>query len=208
MLLSRAVARGARCGAGVPKLALARARACSSAAAAPAQPSIVIEGVGEEETTEDKEEVSDTMRPREIVTQLDSYIVGQGDAKRAVAVAMRNRWRRQRVESPLREDIMPKNILMIGPTGVGKTEVARRLAKLANAPFLKVEATKFTEVGFVGKDVDQIIRDLMDCGMTIAKVTRPSPPQERPRPTDRRTDPLSDRLSSPPTHPPPHRPHL
>jgi ATP-dependent HslUV protease ATP-binding subunit HslU len=109
------------------------------------------------------------MRPREIVTQLDSYIVGQGDAKRAVAVAMRNRWRRQRVESPLREDIMPKNILMIGPTGVGKTEVARRLAKLANAPFLKVEATKFTEVGFVGKDVDQIIRDLMDCGMTIAK---------------------------------------
>jgi len=95
--------------------------------------------------------------------------VGQSDAKKAVAVAMRNRWRRQQVPSPLKEDIMPKNILMIGPTGVGKTEVARRLAKLANAPFIKVEATKFTEVGFVGKDVDQIIRDLIEMGMTLAK---------------------------------------
>ena len=96
------------------------------------------------------------LKPREIMAELDRYIVGQSDAKKAVAVAMRNRWRRQQVASPLREDIMPKNILMIGPTGVGKTEVARRLAKLASAPFIKVEATKFTEVGFVGKDVDQV----------------------------------------------------
>eukprot|EP00965_Chrysotila_dentata_P219572 6191222-Pleurochrysis_carterae.AAC.2 len=106
------------------------------------------------------------LKPREIVDQLNRYIVGQADAKRAVAVALRNRWRRQRVPSPLREEISPKNILMIGPTGVGKTEIARRLAKLANAPFIKVEATKFTEVGFVGKDVDQIIRDLMEVQST------------------------------------------
>ena len=118
-----------------------------------------------QETEEDR-----ALRPREIVAYLDRYIVGQDDAKRAVAVALRNRWRRQRVDSPLREEIMPKNILMIGPTGVGKTEVARRLAKLANAPFIKVEATKFTEVGFVGKDVDQIMRDLVEAGMAMAKV--------------------------------------
>lgn len=102
------------------------------------------------------------MTPQEIVSELDRYIIGQQAAKRAVAIAMRNRWRRQQVEEKLRAEITPKNILMIGPTGVGKTEIARRLAKLADAPFIKVEATKFTEVGYVGKDVDSIIRDLID----------------------------------------------
>ena len=100
--------------------------------------------------------------PREIVSELDRYIVGQNDAKRAVAIALRNRWRRQQLEDDLREEVLPKNILMIGPTGVGKTEISRRLAKLARAPFIKVEATKFTEVGYVGRDVEQIIRDLVD----------------------------------------------
>jgi ATP-dependent HslUV protease ATP-binding subunit HslU len=100
--------------------------------------------------------------PREIVSELDRYIIGQHDAKRAVAIALRNRWRRQQLKGQMREDVVPKNILMIGPTGVGKTEIARRLAKLANAPFLKVEATKFTEVGYVGRDVDQIVRDLLE----------------------------------------------
>jgi len=107
--------------------------------------------------------------PKEIVSQLDRYIIGQNDAKKAVAIALRNRWRRQRVPENLREEILPKNILMIGPTGVGKTEISRRLAKLAQAPFLKVEATKFTEVGYVGKDVDQIIRDLMQIAMGMAQ---------------------------------------
>ena len=102
------------------------------------------------------------MTPKEIVAELDRHIVGQAAAKKAVAIALRNRWRRQQVQDPLRQEITPKNILMIGPTGVGKTEIARRLAKLANAPFVKVEATKFTEVGYVGRDVDTIIRDLVD----------------------------------------------
>src|SRR5206468_783428 len=102
------------------------------------------------------------MTPQEIVHELDKYIVGQGRAKRAVAIALRNRWRRQQVADPLRQEITPKNILMIGPTGVGKTEIARRLARLADAPFIKVEATKFTEVGYVGRDVDTIVRDLAD----------------------------------------------
>ena len=105
------------------------------------------------------------LTPREIVSELDRFIIGQNDAKRAVAVALRNRWRRKRLADDLREEVYPKNILMIGPTGVGKTEIARRLAKLAKAPFLKVEATKFTEVGYVGRDVDSIIRDLMDVAM-------------------------------------------
>lgn len=103
--------------------------------------------------------------PREIVSELDRFIVGQKDAKRAVAIALRNRWRRQQLESPMREEVLPKNILMIGPTGVGKTEIARRLARLANAPFVKVEATKFTEVGYVGRDVEQIVRDLVEAGI-------------------------------------------
>ncbi|WP_034853531.1 ATP-dependent protease ATPase subunit HslU [Inquilinus limosus] len=109
--------------------------------------------------------------PREIVSELDRFIVGQHDAKRAVAIALRNRWRRQQLPEALREEVLPKNILMIGPTGVGKTEIARRLAKLANAPFLKVEATKFTEVGYVGRDVEQIVRDLLEIAI---KMTRDS----------------------------------
>ena len=107
--------------------------------------------------------------PREVVSELDRYIVGQNEAKRAVAIALRNRWRRQQVAENLRDEILPKNILMIGPTGVGKTEIARRLARLASAPFLKVEATKFTEVGYVGRDVDQIIRDLLDIGVNLTR---------------------------------------
>ena len=103
-----------------------------------------------------------SMTPQEIVSELDRHIVGQKDAKRAVAIALRNRWRRQQTDEKLRPEITPKNILMIGPTGVGKTEIARRLARLASAPFIKVEATKFTEVGYVGKDVDSIIRDLVE----------------------------------------------
>ncbi|MFZ1663147.1 MAG: ATP-dependent protease ATPase subunit HslU, partial [Paracoccaceae bacterium] len=106
-----------------------------------------------------------SLTPREIVSELDRFIIGQADAKRAVAVAMRNRWRRQQLPDTLRDEVYPKNILMIGPTGVGKTEISRRLAKLAKAPFLKVEATKFTEVGYVGRDVEQIIRDLTDAAM-------------------------------------------
>ena len=100
--------------------------------------------------------------PREIVSELDRFIIGQNDAKRAVAIALRNRWRRLQLDDKLREEVLPKNILMIGPTGVGKTEISRRLAKLAGAPFLKVEATKFTEVGYVGRDVEQIVRDLVE----------------------------------------------
>jgi ATP-dependent HslUV protease ATP-binding subunit HslU len=105
------------------------------------------------------------MTPKEIVSELDKHVVGQARAKRAVAIALRNRWRRQQIAEPLRHEITPKNILMIGPTGVGKTEIARRLAKLADAPFIKIEATKFTEVGYVGRDVDTIIRDLIDIGI-------------------------------------------
>ena len=107
--------------------------------------------------------------PREIVSELDRFIVGQKDAKRAVAIALRNRWRRLKLEGAMREEVLPKNILMIGPTGCGKTEISRRLAKLANAPFLKVEATKFTEVGYVGRDVEQIIRDLLETAITMVK---------------------------------------
>lgn len=110
--------------------------------------------------------------PREIVSELDRHIVGQAEAKRAVAIALRNRWRRKQLQSPLRDEVMPKNILMIGPTGVGKTEIARRLARLANAPFIKVEATKFTEVGYVGRDVDQIVRDLLEAGIAMIKTAR------------------------------------
>ena len=112
------------------------------------------------------------LSPREIVSELDRFIVGQGDAKRAVAIALRNRWRRLQLDDRLREEVLPKNILMIGPTGVGKTEISRRLAKLAGAPFLKVEATKFTEVGYVGRDVEQIVRDLLEVAIALTREKR------------------------------------
>ena len=110
-----------------------------------------------------------TLTPKQIVTELDKYIVGQDDAKKAVAVALRNRYRRMQLPEDIREEVTPKNILMVGPTGVGKTEIARRLAKLVDAPFVKVEATKFTEVGYVGRDVDSIIRDLTEAGIRMIK---------------------------------------
>ncbi len=109
------------------------------------------------------------LRPRDIVDELDRYIVGQANAKRAVAIALRNRWRRQRVAPELKDEILPKNIIMIGPTGVGKTEIARRLARLAGAPFVKVEASKFTEVGYVGRDVDSMVRDLVEAAVKLVK---------------------------------------
>ncbi|SEH27674.1 ATP-dependent protease ATPase subunit HslU [Magnetospirillum fulvum] len=113
--------------------------------------------------------MSSAFSPREIVSELDRFIIGQHDAKRAVAIALRNRWRRQQLPDSLREEVLPKNILMIGPTGIGKTEIARRLARLAQAPFLKVEATKFTEVGYVGRDVEQIVRDLVEVAITMTR---------------------------------------
>lgn len=135
------------------------------------------------------------MTPQEIVSELDKHVVGQSKAKRAVAIALRNRWRRQQVEEPLRHEITPKNILMIGPTGVGKTEIARRLAKLADAPFIKIEATKFTEVGYVGRDVDTIIRDLVDIGI---KQTREAATRKvRARAEDAAEDRILDILLPP-----------
>lgn len=132
------------------------------------------------------------MTPQEIVHELDKHIIGQDSAKRAVAIALRNRWRRQQIAEPLRQEITPKNILMIGPTGVGKTEIARRLAKLANAPFIKIEATKFTEVGYVGRDVDSIIRDLAETAIKEAreKETRKKQPLAEDRAEDRILDAL------------------
>src|SRR5215510_9885432 len=119
--------------------------------------------------------------PREIVSELDKYIIGQAKAKRAVAIALRNRWRRQQVSKDLRDEIAPKNIIMIGPTGVGKTEIARRLARLAHAPFIKVEASKFTEVGYVGKDVESMIRELTDLGVKMVREEEQKRVQTRAR---------------------------
>jgi ATP-dependent HslUV protease ATP-binding subunit HslU len=132
------------------------------------------------------------MTPQEIVSELDKYIVGQSQAKRAVAIALRNRWRRAQVQEPLRTEITPKNILMIGPTGVGKTEIARRLARLANAPFIKVEATKFTEVGYVGRDVDTIIRDLVE--MAVKNTREQEMDKVRPRAQDAAEERVLDAL--------------
>ena len=114
-----------------------------------------------------KSTVGSSLSPREIVSELDRFVVGQNKAKRAVAVALRNRWRRQALSDEMRDEVLPKNILMIGPTGVGKTEISRRLSKLAEAPFIKVEATRFTEVGYVGRDVEQIIRDLIEIAIAM-----------------------------------------
>ena len=121
-------------------------------------------------TKESNSKVS-ALSPREIVSELDRYVIGQKDAKKAVAVALRNRWRRQALSDEMRDEVLPKNILMIGPTGVGKTEISRRLSKLAEAPFMKVEATRFTEVGYVGRDVEQIIRDLIEIAISTKSLT-------------------------------------
>ena len=139
--------------------------------------------------------------PREIVSELDRFIVGQGDGKRAVAIALRNRWRRLQLEDKLRDEVLPKNILMIGPTGVGKTEISRRLAKLAGAPFLKVEATKFTEVGYVGRDVDQIVRDLVEIGIGLTRERKRKDVQARAElaAEDRVVDALVGATASPAT---------
>jgi ATP-dependent HslUV protease ATP-binding subunit HslU len=140
--------------------------------------------------------MSSLMTPKEIVHELDRHIVGQGAAKKAVAIALRNRWRRQQVPDPLRNEITPKNILMIGPTGVGKTEIARRLARLANAPFVKVEATKFTEVGYVGRDVDTIIRDLVE--VSIKQTREQATKAVRDRALDAAEERVLDALLPPP----------
>ncbi len=145
-----------------------------------------------------------TFTPREVVSELDRYIIGQPEAKRAVAIALRNRWRRQQVPEELRDEIAPKNIIMIGPTGVGKTEVARRLARMAQAPFIKVEASKFTEVGYVGRDVESIIRDLTDLGMAL--VLEDEKRAVRAKAEERAEERLLDVLLPPPAAPPPGAP--
>lgn len=139
------------------------------------------------------------LTPRDIVSELDRHIVGQDDAKRAVAIALRNRWRRQQLQSPMKEEVLPKNILMVGPTGVGKTEISRRLAKLAQAPFIKVEATKFTEVGYVGRDVEQIIRDLVDIAIIQSRENQRNQVEEKARTfaNERILDALMNNNSSP-----------
>src|SRR6201989_1831417 len=139
-------------------------------------------------TAEEEQLALDDLTPREIVAELDKHVVGQKDAKRAVAIALRNRMRRQKLAPDLAEEIIPKNIIMMGPTGVGKTEIARRLAKLANSPFLKVEASKFTEVGYVGRDVESMIRDLVEIAIDMVREERLE------QVADRGEQPAGDRL--------------
>jgi ATP-dependent HslUV protease ATP-binding subunit HslU len=126
--------------------------------------------VPKDKNTKEKSSLVSSLSPREIVSELDRFVVGQNKAKKAVAVALRNRWRRQALRGEMKNEVLPKNILMIGPTGVGKTEISRRLSKLAEAPFVKVEATRFTEVGYVGRDVEQIVRDLIEIAIGMEKV--------------------------------------
>ena len=152
-------------------------------------------------TTTDQDKLGRQLTPRAIVTALDRYIIGQRDAKRAVAIALRNRWRRQNVKDELRDEIVPKNIIMMGPTGVGKTEIARRLARLAQAPFIKVEASKFTEVGYVGRDVESMVRDLTEIGINLVKAEE----RDRVRTQARRN--AEDSLLNLLLPPPPEMPH-
>ena len=128
--------------------------------------------IPKEKSSKDQKSILDSLSPREIVSELDRFVVGQNKAKRAVAIALRNRWRRQALVDDMKDEVLPKNILMIGPTGVGKTEISRRLSKLAEAPFVKVEATRFTEVGYVGRDVEQIVRDLLEIAIAMEKVKK------------------------------------
>src|SRR5579859_5037895 len=151
-------------------------------------------------TAEDAEAMLDDLTPKEIVAELDKHVVGQGEAKRAVAIALRNRMRRQKLTPELAEEIMPKNIIMIGPTGVGKTEIARRLAKLASAPFVKVEASKFTEVGYVGRDVESIVRDLIENAMKLVRA------EETENVRVRAQDATEERLVALLAGPPPQQP--
>ena len=125
-----------------------------------------------EKVAKENSTIENSLSPREIVSELDRFVVGQNKAKRAVAIALRNRWRRQALSGDMKDEVLPKNILMIGPTGVGKTEISRRLLKLAEAPFVKVEATRFTEVGYVGRDVEQIVRDLIEIAISMEKVKK------------------------------------
>ena len=128
--------------------------------------------VPKDKNSKDNENLVSSLSPREIVSELDRFVVGQNKAKKAVAVALRNRWRRQALKGEMKNEVLPKNILMIGPTGVGKTEISRRLSKLAEAPFVKVEATRFTEVGYVGRDVEQIVRDLIEIAISISLLSK------------------------------------
>ena len=128
--------------------------------------------VKKDKSTKEESSLVSSLSPREIVSELDRFVVGQKNAKKAVAIALRNRWRRQALTGEMKDEVLPKNILMMGPTGVGKTEISRRLSKLAEAPFVKVEATRFTEVGYVGRDVEQIIRDLLEIAIAMEKLKK------------------------------------